>query len=180
MKYLKTFEGFSINENEGASAVEAEVAKKIEELSPEEQEKLKGELVEFADRLGLDPSELADKEKVESALQAQGDITLESLGVNEGISEWWGRVKSKISALLTGLGLTGIVGGIITTAIGSSFQETATTLADYRPDAIVEPNQAVIIGGIAAAVGVASLITGLSMSGDLGSAGSAAGGARRL
>lgn len=180
MKYLKTFESFSINENEGTSAVEAEVAKKIEELSPEEQENLKGELVEFADKLGLDPSELADKEKVEAALQAQGDITLESLGVNEGISEWWGRVKSKISAWLTGLGITGTIGGIITAAVGAEMQSTATTLADYRPDAIVEPNQAVIIGGIAAAVGVASLITGLAMSKDLGSAGSAAGGARRL
>lgn len=171
MKYLKTFESFSINENQGNSAAEAEVAKKIEELSPEEQENLKGELIELADKLGLDPSELADKEKVEAALQAQG--------VNEEF-QWWDRAKSKISAWLTGLGVTGLIGGLSSVAIGSEMQSHETTLADFRPDAIVEPNQAVVIGGIAMAVGLAAVITGLAMSKDLGSAGSAAGGARRL
>lgn len=178
MKYLKTFEGFSINENEGTSVVETEVSKEIESLSQEDKEKVKSELLDIADRLGLNPEELADKEKVAAALEKESDLSIKESLVNEGLSDWWKRTKRKVYGWLAGLGATGTLGGIITAGIGAEMQSAAHNIADYTGQT-VEPNQLAIIGLTATAIGVAALITGLVGSGQAGAAGSAAGSAMR-
>lgn len=178
MKHLKTFESFSINENKEASRVEEEVTKKMKSLSDKEKEKAKSELMDIADSLGLKPEELADKEKVEKALQKEGNLEIKESLLNEGISDWWKKTKAKVFNWLTGLGVTGFLGGMITTAIGAEMQSAATAAADYSGQ-VVDPNQAVVIGLTAAAIGAAALVTGLAGSGQISKAGSAAGTAMR-
>lgn len=161
MKYLKTFESFKINENETQNAEEV-VKQKIESLSPEQKEELSSQLSDLSAKLGLSPEEMTDTEKVAAALaKNQGSLKLESLEVNEGFSDWWGRVKNNFYSWLTKIGVGGLIGSIASVAIGAEMQSHATNLADYVPDATVNPNTAVIIGGVAFVISMAAVIIGL-------------------
>lgn len=165
MKYLKKFESFSINENESTAEAKAEdiIKQKIDSMSEEDKEKAKSELTEMANKLGLSPEEMTDPNKVGAALASkQGQIKLESASVNEGLSDWWGRVKNTVYSWMTRLGLVGVIGGIATAAIGAGFQETATNLADYVPDSVVNPNTAVVIGGIAFVISMTAMLIGMT------------------
>jgi hypothetical protein len=164
MKYLKKFESFTINENESAEvAAEEVVRKKIDSMSDEDKEKVKSELMKMADKLGLSAEEMTDPHKVGAALASkQGQIKLESSSVNEGFSDWWGRVKKTFYSWMTKLGIVGVIGSIVTAAIGAGFQEKATNLADYVPDSVVYPNAAVVIGGIAFVISFTAMLIGLN------------------
>lgn len=159
MKYLKTFESFSINENKGT---EEFVKQKIESLSPKQKEELSSQLSDLSDKLGLSPEEMTDAEKVAAALaKNQGSLKLESLEVNEGFKDWWGKVKKNFYSWLTKIGVGGLIGSIASAAIGAEMQSQATNLADYVPDSTVDPNLAVVIGGVAFVISMAALIIGL-------------------
>lgn len=161
MKYLKKFESFGLSESDEASA-EKVIKQKIESMSAEDKEKAKSELISMADKLGLSPEEMTDPHKVGAALASkQSGIKLESISINEGLVDLWNRVKNNVFSWMSKLGIAGVIVSIITTAIGASFQETATNLADYVPDSVVNPNKAVIIGGIAFVISLTAMLIGL-------------------
>mgnify|MGYP005851744311 CR=1 FL=1 len=161
LKYLKTFESF---EN-GTQNVEEIVKQKIESLSPDQKEELSSQLFDLSVKLGLSPEEMTDTEKVAAALaKKQGSLKLESLEVNEGFKDWWSRVKNKFYSWLTKIGIGGIIGSIASVAIGAEMQSHETYLADFVPDATVNPNTAVIIGGLAFVISMAAFIIGLDKS----------------
>lgn len=165
MKYLKKFESFSINENESPAEAKAEevIRQKIESLSEEDKEKAKSELEALAGKLGLSAEDMTDPHKVGAALaEKEGELKLESPSVNEGLSDWWGRVKNTFYSWLTRIGVGGLIGSITSVAIGAELQSTATNLADYAPDSIVQPNTAIVIGGIAFVISMAAVILGMS------------------
>jgi hypothetical protein len=163
MKYMKAFESFQINENDSAvSDIEQTVTQKVENLSDEDKEQVKNELSELANKLGLSLEDMTDTNKVGEALaKNQGSLGEVSESLNEGLSDWWGRVKQTFFKWLTRLGVMGMIGGITSAAIGAHALETATTLADFVPDSVVEPNTAIIMGGVALAISLAATLVGL-------------------
>jgi hypothetical protein len=158
MKYLKKFESFSLNEN-NEQDMEELVSSKINSLSDSEIEEVKIGLAELADNLGLSTEELTDKEKVEAALSKSG-LKLESMEVNEGLKDWWGRQKNKFYNFLIKFGIGGMLSGLITTAIGTEMQSTATALADYSGQDVI-PNSTIIIGGAAIVISLIATIVGM-------------------
>lgn len=162
MKYLRKFESFSINENEGQDPkMEEVVSQKVNALSDEDKEKAKAEITALAGKLGLSPEDMTDASKVEAALsKKEGELKLESNSLNEGLSEWWGRAKNSFYKWLTYTGIGGLVGGIASTAIGASMMSDATNLADYT-GATVQPNTAAIVGGVAAVISLIATIVGM-------------------
>lgn len=163
MKHIKAFESFQINENESAVDIEQTVTQKVENLSDDDKEKVRGELSDLANKLGLSPEDMTDPNKVGEALaKNQGELGDVSESVlNEGLSDWWGRVKNRFYKWLTRLGVMGMIGGITSAAIGAHALETATTLADFVPDSVVEPNTAIIMGGVALALSLTATLVGL-------------------
>lgn len=162
MKYLRKFESFSINENEGQDPkMEEVVSQKVNALSDEDKEKAKAEITALAGKLGLSPEDMTDASKVEAALsKKEGELKLESNSVNEGLSEWWGRAKNSFYKWLTYTGIGGLVGGITSAAIGASMMSDATNLADYT-GATVQPNTAAIVGGAAFVISLIATIVGM-------------------
>lgn len=162
MKYLRKFESFSINENEGQDPkMEEVVNQKVNALSDEDKEKAKAEITALAGKLGLSPEDMTDASKVEAALsKKEGELKLESNSVNEGLSEWWGRAKNSFYKWLTYTGIGGLVGGITSAAIGASMMSDATNLADYT-GATVQPNTAAIVGGAAFVISLIATIVGM-------------------
>jgi ABC-type transporter Mla subunit MlaD len=167
---MKAFESFQINENDSAvSDIEQTVTQKVENLSDEDKEQVKNELSELANKLGLSLEDMTDTNKVGEALaKNQGSLGEVSESLNEGLSDWWGRVKQTFFKWLTRLGVMGMIGGITSAAIGAHALEigahaleTATTLADFVPDSVVEPNTAIIMGGVALAISLAATLVGL-------------------
>ncbi len=162
MRYLKAFENFKINE-ETEGDIDQVVTQKINNLSDEDKDKVKNELINLADKLGLSPEDMTDPNKVGEALSKhQGELAeiTESV-LNEGLSDWWGRVKNSFYSWMTKLGIMGMLGSITSVAIGANALETATNLADYVPDSVVEPNTAIIMGGIALVISLAATIVGM-------------------
>jgi hypothetical protein len=168
MKHLKTFENFSLNEN-NEQDMEESLSSKINSLSDSEMEEVKSSLVELADNLGLSPEDLTDKKKVEAALSKWiGDINddfesglkLESMEVNEGFKDWWMRVKNKFYKFLTKFGIGGLLSGMITFGIGINMQSTATSLADYSGQDVM-PSSLIIISGAAIAISLIATFVGL-------------------
>lgn len=165
MKYIKAFESFKINENDSVVGIEQEVTQKLNNLSDEDKEQVRGELSNLANKLGLTPEDMTDPNKVGEALaKHQNELGDVSESLNEGLSDWWGRVKKRFYQWMTRLGVMGMIGGITSAAIGANAMETATNLADFIPNAEVEPNTAIIMGGIALAVSLAATIIGLQKS----------------
>ncbi len=75
MRYLKTFESFSFNENasvelpeESKVAIENKVEEEVSKLTPEQMEEAKAQLEEFAAKNGLTFEDLQDPKKVEAVL----------------------------------------------------------------------------------------------------------------
>ena len=115
MRYLRTFESFSFNENASVELPEeskVEIENKIEEevskLTPEQIEETKAQLEEFASKNGLTYEDLQDPKKVEAALSKYAETANESW-----IGDKWSQFKNWIGSFLVKLGLTGFVSTIV-------------------------------------------------------------------
>jgi hypothetical protein len=199
MAYVKTFRIFeaeAINEAEGFNikGVKPEFKKmitaEVKKLSDEDKKKLASDMGSLAAKLNLTVADLEDHNKVAMALLNAGMITenfsfsgdedqlIEDL--NEGLGEamdkfkaWWEKTKMKVYKWMVKLGVGSAAGGILTAAIGAGFMPEP----NYSGPPVT-PNAAVIAGGVAAAVGVVSLILGLKGTGDLAEVAKAASNAR--
>lgn len=161
MKYIKTFENYKVNESSEMTDVKQKVEQEVKKLSEEDKNKAREELIKLASKLGLTPEDMTDATKVEAALsKKESDLKLESMLVNEGLREWWEKSKKSVYQWFTGLGLTGIIGGITSACIGGNLLSQVTTAADFS-GASVDPNTAVIVGGVAAAISFIAMIVGL-------------------
>lgn len=164
MKYIKDFNRFSINERKSNELrVEKMVRQKIDSMSEKDKEAVKSELMKMSYKLGLSLEEIIDPYKVAKVLASKQDqIKIESDSFNESLGSWWDRFKNKFYSWLSKLGVVGIISSIITTAIGSGFQEEFADLADYAPNSVVNPNTAVVIGGIAFVISLTATLIGLN------------------
>ena len=161
MKYIKTFENYKVNESSEMTDVRQKVEQEVKKLSEEDKNKAREELIKLASKLGLTPEDMTDATKVEAALsKKESDLKLESMLVNEGLRQWWEKSKKSVYQWFTGLGLTGIVGGITKICVAANVVSAATTAADYS-GATLDPNTAVIVGGVAAAISALVMIIGL-------------------
>lgn len=188
MAYVKTFaifESEAVNEAEGFNikGVKPEFKKmitsEVKKLSDEDKEKLASDMGTLAAKLNLSVADLEDHNKVAMALlnagmitenfSYDGDVDQLTEDLNEGLGEamnkfkaWWEKTKMKVYKWMVKLGVGSAAGGILTAAIGAGFMPEP----NYS-GAPVTPNAAVIAGGVAAAIGVVSLILGLKGTGDL-------------
>jgi hypothetical protein len=191
MKYVKSFSIFesqAVNEAATANVLSAEGKKKLKEavdkLPAEKKEQLKMELATLATKLKLKVEDLNDTKKVGDALVKAGlvkeNFEFEGNDLNEGIfsgiKSWWSKAKMTVAKWMTGLGVSGLVGGIISTAIGGEMMGSTDHLYHSQT---VDPNAAVVIGLTAAAIGMVSLLVGLKTSGQLGDVASGAAAGRR-
>lgn len=119
MKYLKTFESYSINENnselpeEVKSSIEKEMEEQVSKLSPEKMEELKKELQDFASKHGLSTEDLEDPKRIEEILAIYSETNESWLG------DKWNQFKSWIGGFLFKVGLGGFVSSIIGTCVAS-------------------------------------------------------------
>jgi hypothetical protein len=154
MRYLRTFESFSVKINEenetiDKQAIENEIQTKFEESTPEEKEKIKAELESFAKKHGLSLEDLKDENKVQAALEK----VKESL--NEGFfGDKLAQFKNWIGGFLVKAGLVGMAATIIGTAtatgiIGEYGMQNPQTQATFG-----------VTVGIALGVSVLALIIG--------------------
>ena len=163
MKYIKTFENYKINESEEVELTKAEeiIKQKVGSFSEEEKNKAREEIIALANKLGLSPEDMTDESKVKAALaKNQSELKLESISVNEGMREWWSKAKNKFYKWLTYSGIGGLVGGLVTLAIGGSMDSVATNAADYT-GATVDMNTAVIVGGVAMVISLVATLVGM-------------------
>jgi len=169
MKYIKTFENYKINESEvdeiskeiNLTKAKSLIEEKVKSFSEEEKNKAIEELTKLAGKLGLSPEDMTDPTKVEAALsKKESELKLESVSVDESLKEWWGKAKDKFYKWLTYSGIGGLVGGLITLAIGGSMDSIATNAADYT-GATVDMNTAVIVGGSAMVISLVATLVGL-------------------
>ena len=163
MKHIKTFESFKINETSVVDPkLKQNIEDKIKSLSPEEHAQLVQQLRDFQRKHNLSDKDMEDAGKVQAAL-TKSTLDDELGQIKEGISiqgikSWWSRTKNKVFNFLTKFGLGGVVASIIDIAIGAEMQSHAVDTAGA--DQILDPNTAVVIGGIAAAVSIASIVIG--------------------
>ena len=174
MKYIKTFENYKINESEvdeiskeiNLTKAKSLIEEKVKSFSEEEKNKAIEELTKLADKLGLSPEYMTDPTKVEAALsKKESELKLESVSVDESLKEWWGKTKDKFYKWLTNAGIGGLVGGLITLAIGGSMDSQASNLADYT-GATVDMNTAVIVGGSAMVISLVATLVGMKGKGS--------------
>lgn len=189
MKYVKPFELYESQVFE--SEIAADLQNKLKSLKPEEKEKLKSELEAFASKLDLSPEDLGDPHKVVDALSKNKDIAKimneseftigeEELfeGAWEKFKTWYQKKKTKIGEWMAKMGGLSILGGMITSGIGTELDEPARMM--LRAGQTLDPNSVTVIGGIAFAVGLAAVIVGLSQAGALKAAAKAAASARSI
>jgi hypothetical protein len=169
MKYIKTFENYKVNENEvnpisseiNLTKAESVITQKVESFTEEEKNKAIKELTTLAGKLKLSLGDMTDAAKVEEALSKnESELKLKSVSVDESLKEWWGKTKDKFYKWLTNAGIGGLVGGLITLAIGGSMDSQASNLADYT-GAVVDMNTAVIVGGSAMVISLVATLVGL-------------------
>ena len=169
MKYIKTFENYKVNENEvnpisseiNLTKAESVITQKVESFTEEEKNKAIKELTTLAGKLKISLEDMTDATKVEAALsKKESELKLESVSVDESLKEWWGKAKDKFYKWLTNAGIGGLVGGLITLAIGGSMDSQASNLADYT-GAVVDMNTAVIVGGSAMVISLVATLVGL-------------------
>lgn len=169
MKYIKTFENYKVNENEvnpisseiNLTKAESVITQKVESFTEEEKNKAIKELTTLAGKLKISLEDMTDATKVEAALSKnESELKLESVSVDESLKEWWGKTKDKFYKWLTNAGIGGLVGGLITLAIGGSMDSQASNLADYT-GAVVDMNTAVIVGGSAMVISLVATLVGL-------------------
>lgn len=160
MRYLRTFESFSVKINEenetiDKQAIGNEIQTKFEESTPEEKEKIKAELESFAKKHGLSLEDLKDENKVQAALEK----VKESL--NEGFfGDKLAQFKNWIGGFLFKLGL----GGMAATIIG-----TATAVGMVGEVGMQNPQIQATFGvtvGIAFGISALALIIGGSIPGE--------------
>ena len=188
MAYVKTFKIFeaeAISEAEGFNikGVKPEFKKlitsEVKKLSDAEKEKLASELGTLASKLDLTVDDLDDHNKVAMALlnagmivenfSFDGDVDELIEDLNEGVADamnkfksWWEKTKEKVYKWMIKLGVGSTAGGILTAAISSGYMPEP----NYGGPPIT-PNAAVIAGGIAAAIGLVTLLLGLKGTGEL-------------
>lgn len=180
MKYVKPFalfESEAVNEAATMNVLSPEGKKKLKEavdkLPAEKKEQLKMEMATLAAKLKLKVEDLKDTKKVGDALVKAGlvkeNFEFEGEDLNEGIfsgiKSWWSKAKMTVGKWMTGLGVSSMAGGIITTAIGGEMMGNTDYLAYSQT---VDPNAAVVIGLTAAAIGLISTVIGLKATGNLG------------
>ena len=174
MKYIKTFENYKVNENEenpisseiNLNKAKSVIEEKVKSFSEEEKNKAIEELTTLARKLGLSPEDMTDATKVEAALsKKESELKLESVSVDESLKKWWGKTKDKFYKWLTNAGIGGLVGGLITLAIGGSMDSQASNLADYT-GATVDMNTAVIVGGSAMVISLVATLVGMKGKGS--------------
>ena len=174
MKYIKTFENYKVNENEenpisseiNLTKAKSVIEEKVKSFSEEEKNKAIKELTTLAGKLKLSLEDMTDATKVEAALsKKESELKLESVSVDESLREWWGKTKDKFYKWLTNAGIGGLVGGLITLAIGGSMDSQASNLADYT-GAIVDMNTAVIVGGSAMVISLVATLVGMKGKGS--------------
>lgn len=124
MKYIKTFESFSFNENAGAeiseeakAKIESEIQAEVEKLSPEKIEEVRAQLEDFATKHGLSFEDLQDVKIVE-------EIVMEHSEANESwLGDKWNQFKSWIGGFLFKLGLGGFAATILGSAVAHGVLE---------------------------------------------------------
>lgn len=151
MRYLKTFESYSVNENasvlpeESKAKIEQSVQDEVAKLSPEQIEEAKSQLEDFAAKHGLTYEDLKDTEKLASVLEPEVDVP-----ANESwFGDKWKQFKNWIGGFLVKLGLVGFV----STVVGS-----ATAVGIVGEQAMRNPE---ISGPIGIATGIAFAISTL-------------------
>jgi hypothetical protein len=148
MKYLKTFESYSVNENdkkdvdpsyiltpEVKSNIENKVQEEFAKLTPDQVEKVEDQLEDFAKKHGLSYEDLQDVDALSAALS---DEITKSFGLfmqmfneeewsddDESTNESWlgdkfNKFKKWIGGFLVKLGLVGFAGTIIGAATAVS------------------------------------------------------------
>ena len=194
MKYVKTF---SIFENERVNeavltptqalntATKTMLKTEVDKLDDAKKEALKADLAKLALKLKLKTvGDLQDVKKVGEALVKAGLIkesfAFDADDINEGlfsgIKNWWNRAKATVYKWMIGVGASSTLGGILTMAISNEFMPDPETL---RYMEVADPNAGVIIGGVAACIGLLTLILGLKGDGSLGDVASGAAAGRR-
>ena len=119
MKYLKTFESYSINESDDKSVLTPEVKSNIEnkvkeevaKLSPAQMEEVKAQLEDFAQEHGLSFEDLQDVDALSAVLSEEAK---DELPANESwLGDKFGSFKKWIGGFLVKLGLIGHASTII-------------------------------------------------------------------
>lgn len=162
MRYLKTFESYSINENnsvlpeESKAKIEQSVKDEVAKLTPEQIEETKGQLEDFAAKHGLTYDDLQDTEKLAKILEPEVDLP-----ANESwLGDKWKQFKNWIGGFLVKLGLVGFV----STVVGS-----ATAVGIVGEAAMRNPEISAPIGiatGIAFAISTLAYTIGASLPGE--------------
>jgi hypothetical protein len=120
MKYLKTFESYSINESddkailtpEVKSNIENKVKEEIAKLSPAQMEEVKDQLEDFAKKHGLSYDDLQDVDKLSKVLAPE--LEAADIPSNESwLSDKFASFKKWIGGFLVKLGLIGHASTII-------------------------------------------------------------------
>jgi hypothetical protein len=114
MRYLKTFESFG---SSGISGFEDMISVELSKLPVDQQEKLKSEVQNLANKLGVSVEELANPDfAVKLMTDKTEESNLENI-VEEGVfGDVWDYVKSKSSFILKALGKIISWGGAIASA----------------------------------------------------------------
>jgi hypothetical protein len=199
MTYVKPFSIFeseAVNEAEGFNikGVKPEFKKmitsEVKKLSDEDKKKLASEVGTLAAKLNLSVNDLEDHNKVAMALlkagmiaenfSFDGDVDQLTEELNEGLGEamnkfkgWWEKTKNTVYKWMMKFGVGSVAVGILTSAISAGF------MPDPNYSGVpVTPNAAVIAGGVAAAIGIVSLLLGLKGTGNLAEIAKAASNAR--
>jgi hypothetical protein len=116
MRYLKTFESFGSGSS-GISGFEDMISVELSKLPASEQEKLKSDVQDLANKFGVSVEELANPDfAVKLMTDKAEEANLENI-VEEGVlGDVWDWVKSKSSTILRALGKIISWGGAIASA----------------------------------------------------------------
>lgn|ERR1035437_1324971 len=150
MKYIKLFEDFSNEPDSKLSEAATEAKAKVDAMSPEQLTQAQKELQALATRLKLVVADLADANKVQAALEKYPLNVSES--VNEGLKEWWGKVKNTVGSWIKGIGIVGVIGSVVTAVIASGDISGNLQAAAPGPE-LVYSAIALVIASITVAVG---------------------------
>lgn len=151
MRFIKTFESF--DPASGGNNAEKKIADKVNSMSADELAKANDALASLAKNLKLSVEDLQDAEKVEAALKTNVPELSES-DLNEGLSEWWSRVKGKATSWMNKLGITGILASIAAMGIGAEMMDPASEFSG----ATVTPSTTVLIGAAALVISIAATL----------------------
>lgn len=182
MKYLKTFESYSVNENaevltaEVKSNIENKIKEEVAKLSPAQTEEVKAQLEDFAAEHGLSFEDLKDAEALAKVLTPE--VEKSDLPANESwLGDRFNQFKKWIGGFLIKLGLVGFA----STIIGA-----ATAVSIVGESAMRNPEVSGPIGmgvGIAFAISLLAYSVGATIPGEgremARNIGSAAGRAKR-